>query len=105
MKAKEDLAAEGIRMAAERAALGVVRACVGRGLVGDASLAEQIGEAARCAGVVDALQRVGANTVGRSRLAALAGRKRVPFKNSKPPCAGPMVGANCHGIVTADVLV
>ena len=27
-----------------------------------------------------------------------------PFKNSSPPCAGPMVGTNCHGIVTADVL-
>ena len=25
--------------------------------------------------------------------------------NSIPPCAGTMVGANCHGIVTSDVLV
>ena len=29
---------------------------------------------------------------------------KLPFKNSNPPCAGPMVGANCRGIVTADVL-
>ena len=29
----------------------------------------------------------------------------MPFKNSNPPCAGPMVGANCHGIVSSDVLV
>ena len=60
---------------ADEAALGVVRACVGRRLVGDASLAEQIGEAARCAGIVDALQRVKANAIGRSRLAALAGEE------------------------------
>ena len=60
---------------ADKAALGVVGACVGRRLIGDASLAEQIGEAARCAGVVDALQRVGANAIGRSRLAALAGKE------------------------------
>ena len=47
----------------------VVGACVGCRLVGDASLAEQIGEAARCAGVADALQRVEASAIGRSRLA------------------------------------
>ena len=29
---------------------------------------------------------------------------KLPFKNSKPPCVGPTVGANCCGIVTADVL-
>ena len=36
-------------------ALGAVCARVGRRLVGDASLAKKIGEAARRAGVVDAL--------------------------------------------------
>ena len=61
---------------ADEATLGVVRARVGRGLVGDASLAEQIGEAARCAGVVDALQRVGASAIGRSGLATLAGEEK-----------------------------
>ena len=30
--------------------------------------------------------------------------KRDPSKNSTSPCAGPTVGANCRGIVTADVL-
>ena len=30
---------------------------------------------------------------------------RNPFKNSTSPCASPTVGANCHGIVTSDVLV
>ena len=29
----------------------------------------------------------------------------MPFKNSNPLWAGPTVGANCHGIFTADVLV
>ena len=29
----------------------------------------------------------------------------MPFKNSNPPCAGPMVGANYRGIVMSDVLV
>ena len=29
----------------------------------------------------------------------------MPFKNSNPQCAGPVVGANCRGIVTSDVLV
>ena len=31
--------------------------------------------------------------------------KMDPSKNSTPPCAGPMVGANCRGIVTTDILV
>ena len=61
---------------ADEAALGVVGACVGRRLVGDASLAEQIGEAARCAGVVDALQRVGASAIGRAGLATLTGEEK-----------------------------
>ena len=29
---------------------------------------------------------------------------KLPFKNSNPPCAGPTVDANYHGIVTADFL-
>ena len=28
----------------------------------------------------------------------------MPLKNSNPPCVSPTVGANCRGIVTADVL-
>ena len=60
---------------ADEAALGVVRARVGCGLVGDASLAKKIGEAACRAGVVDALQRVGASAIGRAGLATLAGEE------------------------------
>ena len=30
---------------------------------------------------------------------------KLPIKNSNPLCTGPTVGANCRGIVTADVLV
>ena len=60
---------------ADEAALGVICARVGRGLVGDASLAKKVGEAARRVGVVDASQRVEANAIGHSRLAALAGEE------------------------------
>ena len=28
----------------------------------------------------------------------------MPFKSSNPPCTGPTVDTNYHGIVTADVL-
>ena len=65
---------------ADEAALGVVRARVGCWLVRDASLAKKVGEAARRTGVVDALQRVGASAIGRSRLATLAGEE----KGSRP---------------------
>ena len=30
---------------------------------------------------------------------------KASFKNSKPSCNSPTVGANCRGFVTADVLV
>ena len=85
---------------ADEAALGVVRACVGRRLVGDASLAEKIGEAARYAGVVNALQRVGASAIGCSRLAALAGEKKGPVQNRSPDDGAPRptVGAKCRGL-------
>ena len=65
---------------ADEAALGVVCARVGRGLVRDASLAKKVGEVARRAGVVDALQSIKANAIGRSRLATLAGEE----KGSRP---------------------
>ena len=54
---------------ADEAALGAVYASVGRRLVGDVSLAKKIGEASRRAGVIDALQRVGASSIGRAGLA------------------------------------
>ena len=83
---------------ANEATLGVVCARVVRKLFGDASLAKKIGEAARRASVIDALQRVGASAIGRAGLATLAGRKRVPVQgrsldNGAP---GPMVGAKCR---------
>ena len=42
-----------------------------------------------------------ANPAGRS----FSVPERDPFQNSTPLCAGPTVGANYRGIVTADVLV
>ena len=60
---------------ADEAALGAVCARVGRRLVGDASFAKKIGEAARRAGVVGALQRVGASAIGRAGLDTLAGEE------------------------------
>ena len=84
---------------ADEAALGVVGACVGRRLVGDASIAEQVGEAACCAGVVDALQRVEANAIGRSRLAALAGEEEGsrPEQVSGRRCTWPHGGRQMSG--------
>ena len=61
---------------ADEVALGAVCARVGCRLIRDASLAKKIGEAARCAGVVDALQRVGASAIGRARLATLTGKEK-----------------------------
>ena len=61
---------------ADEVALGAVCARVRRKLVGDASLAKKIGEAARCAGTVDTLQRVGASAIGRAELATLMGEEK-----------------------------
>ena len=84
---------------ADEAALGVVHARVVRGLVSDASLAEKIGEAARRAGVVDALQRVEGNVVGRSRLAALAAEEKGshPEQVSGRRCTWPHGGRQMSG--------
>ena len=48
---------------------------VGGELVGDEGLVEEISEAARCAGVGDALQCVVASAIGRAGLATLAGEE------------------------------
>ena len=53
----------------------VVGARIGGELVGDEGLVEEISEAARCAGVGDALQRVVASAIGRAGLATLAGEE------------------------------
>ena len=79
---------------ADEVALGAVCARVGCGLVGDASLAKKIGKASRRAGVVGALQRVGANAIGRNRLAALAGKEEGsrPEQVSGQRCTWPHGG-------------
>ena len=84
---------------ADEAALGVVRARVGRGLVGDASLAKKIGEAARCAGVIDTLQRVGASAIGLAGLATLAGKEMGsrPEQVSGQRCTWPHGGRQMSG--------
>ena len=46
-----------------------------------------------------------ATTLGHPAHSVSLGPSNLSFKNSNPPCVGPTVGANCHGIVTADVLV
>ena len=57
---------------AREEALGAARACVGCRFVGDANLADKFDEAASCAGDLNAVQRVGANSVWRAWLAAFA---------------------------------
>ncbi len=81
-------------------ALGAARACVGRRLVGDANLAKKIGEAARCAGLVDALQRVGASAIGRAGLATLAGEEKGsrPEQVSGRRCTSPHGGRQMSGV-------
>ena len=83
---------------ADEAALGAVCARIGRRLVGDASLARKIGEAARRAGVVDALQCVRASAIGRSGLATLAGEEKGsrPEQVSGRRCTWPTVAAKCR---------
>ena len=58
---------------AAEAALWAFRASVGCGLVGGADLTNKIGEAARRAGDLRAVQRVGADAVWRAGLAAFVG--------------------------------
>ena len=48
---------------AREEALGAARACVGCRFVGEANLADKIGEAAGCAGDLSAVQRVSTNSV------------------------------------------
>ena len=61
-------------------ARGAARACVGCRFIGDANLADKFGEAASGAGDLNAVQRVGANSVWRAWLAALAREE----KGSRP---------------------
>ena len=65
---------------AREEALGATRACVGCSFIGEVNLADKFGEAAGCAGDLNAVQRVGANSVWRAWLAALAREE----KGSRP---------------------
>ena len=57
---------------ADEAALGAFYACIRCGLVREANLANKIGEAARRAGDLRAVQRIGADSIWRAGLATLA---------------------------------
>ena len=79
-------------------ALEAACARVGCGLVRDASLVKKIGEAARRAGVGDALQRVEESAIGRAGLATLVGKEEGsrPEQVSGRGAPGPTVGAKCR---------
>ena len=57
---------------AREKALGAARACVGCRFIGEADLADKLGQGAGCAGDLDAAQRIDANFIWRAWLAALA---------------------------------
>ena len=60
---------------AREEALGATRACVGRRLIGEANLADKIGEAAGRIGDLSAVQRVGIDAIRHAGLAVLAGEE------------------------------
>ena len=61
---------------AREEALGATRAYVGCRFIGEANIADKIGEAAGCAGDLSTVQRVSANSVWRAGLAALTREKK-----------------------------
>ena len=85
---------------AHKAAFGVIGARIRRGLVGEANLANKIGEAAHRARDLRAMQRVGTDSVWRAGLAALAREK----KGSRPEqvfgrqCSSPHGGRQKSGV-------
>ena len=85
---------------AREAALRAISARIRRGLVGEANLANKIGEAARRAGDLRAVQRVGADAVRRAGLAALASKKQGsrPDKVSGRRCTSPHGGCQMSGV-------
>ena len=58
---------------AREEALGATRACIGRRLIGEANLADKIGEAAGRTGDLSVVQRIGTDAIRRAGLAVLAG--------------------------------
>ena len=85
---------------AHEAALGAIGARIGRGLVGEANLANKIDEAARRAGDLRAVQRVGADAVRRAGLAALARKEQGsrPEQVSGRRCTSPHGGRQMSGV-------
>ena len=85
---------------AREEALGAARACIGCKLVGEANLADKFGEAASCAGDLNAAQRVGANSVWRAWLAALAREEKGsrPEQVSGRRCTRPHGGCEMSGV-------
>ena len=77
----------------------VVGARVGGELVRDEGLVEVISEAARCAGVGDALQCVVSSAIGRAGLATLAGEEEGsrPEQVSGQRCTWPHGGRQMSG--------
>ena len=79
---------------ADEADLGAIGARIRRGLVGEANLADKIGESARRAGNLRTVQRVDAGAVWRAGLAALAGKEQGsrPEQVSGRRCTSPHGG-------------
>ena len=67
---------------AREEALGATRACVGRRLIGEANLADKLGEAAGRIGDLSTVQRIDANSLSRAGLAALAREEKGSDRKS-----------------------
>ena len=85
---------------AREEALGAARACVGCRLIGEANLTDKFGEAAGCAGDLNAAQRVSADSVWRAWLAALAREEKAshPEQVSGRRCTRPHGGRQMSGV-------
>src|SRR3954462_9286597 len=85
---------------AREEALGATCARVGRGLIGEADLADKIGEAAGRAGDLSAMQRVGTDSVWRAGLAELAREEKGsrPEQVSERRCTSPHGGRQMSGV-------
>src|SRR3954471_4289460 len=81
-------------------ALRAAGACVGCRLVGEANLADKFGEAAGRAGDLSAAQRIGANSLWRAGLAALAREEKGsrPEQVSGRRCTTPHGGRQMSGV-------
>ncbi len=85
---------------AHEAALGAIGARIGRGLVGEADLADKIGKATGRAGNFSAMRRVGTYSVWHAGLAALAREEKGsrPEQVSGRRCTSPHGGRQMSGV-------